>query len=353
MQCFVIMPFQPQFDAVYEMICRVVGEIQPHELIICERLDAVHAAGRITDDLLEHLKIADFCIADVSDLRPNVMWEVGFAAALQKPTILIARGSATLPFDIKDVRTIEYSPADLAATLKPHLDSAIRQTLSRYNLARNAQEHAQLRRAQQFWAPFMAGELNVLVGQHMEFAYEPSGFIGTGDTSAVVELQRHFNSLGLRTMNVVYPDRVTGDMLRSDLILLGGPDANSISREATQKINSTFQFGDPDSHVIALFDSTSRRVFKPSRDVNKERIYTDYAIIFMCANPFAKDKRLLLIAGSFGYGTWAGARFIASQQFIERVLAQGDMSVECLIETDVVQNSPQDIRVLDMRKLYY
>ncbi len=42
-------------------------------------------------------------------------------------------------------------------------------------------------------------------------------------------------------------------------------------------------------------------------------------------NPFSSKKRAVYIAGSFGYGTWAGARYVMSEEFLaHEIVASGD-----------------------------
>jgi hypothetical protein len=268
------------------------------------------------------------------------------------PLNLLENRCKSLPFDIKDVRTIEYKPTDLASTLELPLKEAIQQTLVRYRLEQQAREHALFKVAQRFWEPFADGGVNVLIGRFKDFAsFEPSGLVGVGDSNAHSELRAYFNLLGFKGISTSYADLAAGEMLQTNLVLLGGPDANSVTREAVPKINSTFRFGNPDHRIIALYDSSAQRTLVPKWSADQYRIVTDYAIIFVCANPFATGKHLLLVAGSFGYGTWAGGRFVASHHFVEKVLNVGGTSVECLIETDVVQDAPQDIRLLGIRPL--
>src|SRR5687768_405336 len=113
MKCFVIMPFQPEFNAVYAEVQRGAREAMPEEQIICNHLGDVKAAGRITDDIVLSLREAAFCIADVTGNNANVMWETGYAMALGKPTILISQDLEKLPFDLKVHRILRYSLSDL------------------------------------------------------------------------------------------------------------------------------------------------------------------------------------------------------------------------------------------------
>ena len=109
MNCFVMMPFLVEFDDVYSAIKTNVEEIISPRGGTCIRLDEQRPAGRITDRLRAELLSADLCIADVTGSRPNVMWELGYAMALSKPTILLTQNISELPFDIKDLQTLEYN----------------------------------------------------------------------------------------------------------------------------------------------------------------------------------------------------------------------------------------------------
>ena len=55
LQCFVIMPYQGAFDAVFETIRSVAARALPGEGVDCYWLKDDHAAGRITDKIVESL----------------------------------------------------------------------------------------------------------------------------------------------------------------------------------------------------------------------------------------------------------------------------------------------------------
>lgn len=130
MQCFVIMPFAKTFDDVYDAIRLSIHSVDVGEKVVCRRLDEIKGAGRITDDLIREISGASLCIADITDLNANVMWEVGFAMALGKPILLITQSISQLPFDLKDMRTIGYDRTSLSTTLRLPLAEAFRDTLA-------------------------------------------------------------------------------------------------------------------------------------------------------------------------------------------------------------------------------
>ena len=129
MNCFVIMPFASDFDDVYTTIKTSLGAILSSKGGSCMRLDEARPAGRITDRLLHELEAAGLCIADVTGNRPNVMWEVGYAMALGKPVILITENVDELPFDIRDLQSLQYDRRHLSRTLGEPLRRIVLDTM--------------------------------------------------------------------------------------------------------------------------------------------------------------------------------------------------------------------------------
>jgi hypothetical protein len=132
MKCFVIMPFSREFDDVYSVIRSAVKSADVREAVEIKRLDEIRAAGAISDDLIQELTEAMICVADVTASNPNVMWEVGYALALQKPTLILTQNIAALPFDIKNLRTIKYERGALQSSLHDALANAFRETVGRF-----------------------------------------------------------------------------------------------------------------------------------------------------------------------------------------------------------------------------
>lgn len=54
------------------------------------------------------IRQADLIVGDLSEESPNVMWELGFAAALGKPVIPMADNVRSIPFDLRDRIFILY-----------------------------------------------------------------------------------------------------------------------------------------------------------------------------------------------------------------------------------------------------
>lgn len=95
----------------YEQIIKPAVEglkIDGEQAFRCTRADLNNTTGSITQDVLSELYRADAVIADLTDLNPNVFYELGVRHALRSGTILMALKSTKPPFDVGDLRVIYY-----------------------------------------------------------------------------------------------------------------------------------------------------------------------------------------------------------------------------------------------------
>jgi len=104
---FASMPFASKYDDTF------LVAIEPAALAngaIAERVDHNGAAGNVVIQIQSMIRAAKVVVADLSDSRPNVLHEVGFAEALGKPVIQIcATPGINLPFNVRNNQTWPYS----------------------------------------------------------------------------------------------------------------------------------------------------------------------------------------------------------------------------------------------------
>ena len=79
----------------FELVCKDFGDP-------CSRVDETNVADRILPAILEKIERAAFVIVDLTELKPNVFYELGFAEGMKKPRIITAQAGTVLPFDVKD-----------------------------------------------------------------------------------------------------------------------------------------------------------------------------------------------------------------------------------------------------------
>jgi len=105
MTAFVIMPFAPELSAIYASVivpvCRRLG-IEPL------RADRILEPGSIPDQITSAIRNSSFVIGEISNQNDNVFYELGYAHAVGKKSILLSDRSRQLPFDVRVSRTIIY-----------------------------------------------------------------------------------------------------------------------------------------------------------------------------------------------------------------------------------------------------
>jgi len=128
-KCFVIMPYADAFDDVFAAMRLAIQDARTTPKVECLRLDQDQVAGRIVGRLERELRACDLCIADLTGVRPNILWEVGFAMALHKPVLLVSQGEVALPFDLHDMQHLRYEKDRLRKTLSEPLQTCIEHTV--------------------------------------------------------------------------------------------------------------------------------------------------------------------------------------------------------------------------------
>ena len=123
------MQFSSSFDDVYS---EVIKKVCLEEGIDVVRIDETMGPGVIVQDITREIREANLVIADISPVNANVFYEVGYAHALNKPTILLAEKATKLPFDVSPFRTLFYENSIGGKTkfeegLRMHVRASLRQ----------------------------------------------------------------------------------------------------------------------------------------------------------------------------------------------------------------------------------
>ncbi|HLL89864.1 MAG TPA: hypothetical protein VK324_11220 [Tepidisphaeraceae bacterium] len=126
---FVVMQFSAPYDQLFSDVIRPVVASCGFKVV---RADDTVGPGLIIADIVRQIQEAEIIIADITPENQNVFYEVGYAHALGKPTILLAEKGKKLPFDVSGFRTLFYenSIAGKAAVeqgLRRHVEAISRE----------------------------------------------------------------------------------------------------------------------------------------------------------------------------------------------------------------------------------
>jgi hypothetical protein len=247
-------------------------------------------------------------------------------------------------------------------------------------------------RARHFWRGLLAGRPAIVLSKHRVLGrFEASGLVGAGDLAALRELTEHFARIGFKRHHTVYNDEpiwaddgAESALLRGNLILLGGPDSNRVTREVLERTALGIDFLElstqrllaiqrrPDERpapipgrgfpalrvrarrpeqvwrVPAFRDRETGQIIGPEFD--GDQIRKDCGLIVRTTNPFSPGHEVVIFCGSYGYGTWAAVQLARSKEFIGvRTRRMG--SLECLLSVDVVREHPRQPRIEILRPL--
>jgi len=103
-QVFVLTPFNDNYRGVYITIREVCLKLN----LYCLRGDEEYIPNEIFPEIIKQIIKSRLIIANITGRNPNVMYELGVAHALGKPTIVVAKDFTDIPFDLNNKRIIIY-----------------------------------------------------------------------------------------------------------------------------------------------------------------------------------------------------------------------------------------------------
>lgn len=125
---FVIMPFSNLFDDVYSAIKDECKKLHLKSI----RVDETTGSGIVLRKIFNLIERAEFLIVDLTDERPNVYYELGYAHGVgneENDILIIAKSGTKLHFDIAPLSVQFYSSTEnLRSIVNNHLKRMIKLT---------------------------------------------------------------------------------------------------------------------------------------------------------------------------------------------------------------------------------
>lgn len=170
--CFIITPIGVQSsdirrktDGLIESVIKPVlldaniDIIVPHEM---------SAPGPIGNAIINCILSCDLCIANLTGLNPNVMYEIAVRHAVNKPIVYVAENGTVLPFDLVTERVIFYSndmpgTVELRKILPDHIDNAIKPGTIQLNPITNVRKEFVIEEVKTTYGEVVVNKLDALM----------------------------------------------------------------------------------------------------------------------------------------------------------------------------------------------
>ena len=112
MKCFVISPIGDEATDVRchadEVFNHIIEPALAHFSIEPVRSDRMTEPGKISDQMYRAIFEYDLCIAVLTYANPNVYYELALAQSACRPVVIMIEKGSSLPFDVKDFRSLTY-----------------------------------------------------------------------------------------------------------------------------------------------------------------------------------------------------------------------------------------------------
>jgi hypothetical protein len=205
------------------------------------------------------------------------------------------------------------------------------------------------RRAKRFWRQFTQKPTVVALSifRSQFERWETSGLVGAGDVQALLAFQRKWATFGGAEFRIESSERLASlPGIRDNLVCIGGPDANPVTRLILDRTNTRVQLL---AGTVTFIDTETGTHFNPRTASDGDG--RDVGFILRTRNPFNADRCVLVVAGSFGDGTQAAAELVCNERFERLDLVKEHRDFEILFEVEVIRGTPQDPKIVIERGL--
>lgn len=123
---FVVMSFDDQYFHLFSHIQAIAAQYGAYAVRADESSNVIK---KIRPGIFSKIRDAVLVVGEISSGSPNVLYEIGWAHAMGKPTLLVAEEDADIPFDLNDYLVLKYDASMSPTMLRRYLEAEFRKHL--------------------------------------------------------------------------------------------------------------------------------------------------------------------------------------------------------------------------------
>ncbi len=255
----------------------------------------------------QELEECSIGIFDLTGTRPNVLFELGYLTALNRPCVTMMKAGTKLPSDVVDTLVGEYaSPAALVRVAATRIAQAVKDV--------HGSHVGRSRTNSRNWFAYNPSVITLVCAPETErsrFASRDEAnylFIdGLEDRDALFEVATFLSrSFPHSRVDRFASDAVPTEALHGDLVVIGGPGdpngtGNHVCRDVLRLTDAAISYGSDCDR--AFF---KKREYVPQFD-STGRLEVDYGYFLRAPNPFNPDRTVIVVCGVYTSGTLGAA----------------------------------------------
>jgi hypothetical protein len=166
-----------------------------------------------------------------------------------------------------------------------------------------------------------------------------------GELRALAILNSSLNSTyRIKIKNILLSDQPLGERIENDIILLGGPKHNHLTKIFLDRIQGLSVVDQNEEHLI--WKSEPKFNFAAKKNPNG-KIEVDYGLIIRTKNPFSSDgSTVCLFSGQHTYGVIAAAFYFVNNYGKITSLKTFAPTIISMVSCDVIDDYPNSIRLI-------
>jgi len=319
----------------------IQGIVEQEFGLACLRADQVLRSGHeLLVKIHDLIEGAALIIGEVSEPRPNVFYELGYAKGLRKTPLLLIEKGKELPYDLRGLEVLEYqNNMDGVERLRENLTGHLRFWLRPHLLMlRRMLAPSNPEKSYIVASPKYPGAINRLQGQ----VFDTRTF---GDQLGILGVIAAFGSLygDAKNIELISAQYASKDLSQRDLnlFLIGSKKVNPPAGEMlplmTRNRSPRWEFAhydaidapQKDDWPVALYriDGANHAKISGERirigdDPQAEIWRSDYGLVLRGPHPRHPKRLVMLIAGAHSLGSAAACLAATRSGIIEKIRAK-------------------------------